>query len=173
LVDALVGIEMQDQKIIDEAVRRRKGIIIAVNKWDLVEKETSTSKLYEDAIKHKMGNIDYAPVIFISALFKQRIFKLIDLSLFINEERKKKIPTSELNDSLISWIQKSPPPSTKTGKEVKIKYVTQGGEHYPVFIFFANYPREIQENYKRFLEKLIRDKYGFKGVPFTVTFRNK
>jgi GTP-binding protein len=173
LLDAQIGIETQDQKIIDEAVRWRKGIIIAVNKWDLVEKETSTAKLYEDVIKNKMGNIDYVPVVFISALFKKRIYKLIDLALSINEERKKKISTSELNDSLLSWIQKSPPPATKTGKEVKIKYITQGGEHYPVFIFFTNYPKEIQDNYKRFLEKLIRDKYGFKGVPFTLSFRNK
>jgi GTP-binding protein len=173
MLDAMIGIELQDQKIIDEAVRRRKGIILAVNKWDLVEKESSTAKSYEDAIKNKMGNIDYVPIIFISALTKQRIYKLIDMALSINEERKKKIPTSELNDSLIPWIQKNPPPATKTGKEVKIKYVTQGGDHYPVFIFFTNYPKEVQDNYKRFLEKLIRDKYGFKGVPFTLSFRNK
>jgi GTP-binding protein len=120
-----------------------------------------------------MGGIDYAPVMFISALTKQRIFKLIDLSVQIEKERKKNIPTSELNERLLAEIQKSPPPSTKTGKEVKIKYITQGGEHYPVFLFFTNYPKDVPEQYRRFLEKLIRKNFGFNGVPITLSFRNK
>lgn len=173
LIDASIGLDKQDQKIIDEAVQRRKGIILAVNKWDLITKETNTAKEYEDAIRVKAGSIDYMPVIFISALTKKRIYKLIDLSIEINEERKKKISTNELNDVLLPEIEKMPPPSTSTGKEVKIKYITQGGSKYPVFLFFTNYPKGIQDNYKRYLEKLIRKHFGYYGVPFTMSFKQK
>jgi len=173
MIDAQTGIEMQDQKIIDEAVRRRKGIILAVNKWDLIEKETNTSKQHEDIIREKIGSIDYLPVMFISAKAKQRIYKLIDLSIRINDERKKKIATNELNEILLPEIERMPPPTTHTGKEVKIKYRTQVGEHYPVFLFFSNYPKEIADHYKRFLEKLIRRKFGFTGVPITLSFKSK
>lgn len=173
MIDAQFGIEKQDQKIIDEAVRWRKGIILAVNKWDLIEKDTNTAKKFEDEIRYKTGSIDYIPVIFISAKTKQRIYKLIDLSLAINEERKKNIPTSELNDILLPEIEKSPPPATSTGKEVKIKYITQVGNKYPVFLFFLNYPKDIAEHYKRYLEKLIRKYFGFNGVPVTLSFKKK
>jgi len=173
MLDAVAGLEKQDQKIIDEAIRRRKGIIIAVNKWDLVEKDTNTAAQYEKAIREKMGMYGYIPVIFISALTKQRIYKLIDLSKKISEERKKKIPTSTLNDTILPEIEKNPPPSTGTGKEVKIKYITQGGEHYPVFIFLTNYPKEVPEHYRRFLDRIIRKHFGFEGVPFTLVFKKK
>jgi GTP-binding protein len=173
MLDAEAGLEKQDQKIIDEAVRRKKGLILAVNKWDLTEKDTNTASLYEKSLKAKMGSVDYAPVVFISALTKQRIFKLIELSIKINDERKKKIPTSSLNDVLLSEIGKNPPPATGTGKEVKIKYVTSGGEHYPVFIFFVNYPKQVPDNYKRFLENIIRKNFGFTGVPLTLIFKSK
>ena len=173
LIDAKIGLDKQDQKIIDEAIRRRKGLIIAVNKWDLVEKETNTARDFEKTIREKLGSIDYIPVIFISALTKQRIFKLIELSQQTEEERKKKIPTNTLNEVLLPLIEKNPPPSTGSGKEVKIKYITQGGEHYPVFIFFSSRPKDIPDNYKRFLEKSIRKNFGFKGVPFTMVFKAK
>ncbi len=173
MLDAQLGLEKQDQKIIDEAVRRRKGIIIAVNKWDLIEKETNTAKQFEDAIREKLGTLDYLPVIFVSALTKQRIYKLIDLAINIETERKKKIPTSELNEIMLAEIDKNPPPSTPTGKEVKIKYITQVGDHYPIFLFFTNFPKQIPEHYKRFLERLIRKHFGFNGVPFTLSFKNK
>ncbi|MFO7448330.1 MAG: ribosome biogenesis GTPase Der [Ignavibacteriaceae bacterium] len=173
MLDAKFGLEKQDQKIIDEAVRWRKGIILAVNKWDLIEKETNTAKKFEDTIRDKLGGIDYVPIMFISALTKQRIYKLVDLALQVNEERKKKIPTSELNNILLPEIGKSPPPSTPTGKEVKIKYITQVGEHYPVFLFFTNFPKLIPDHYKRYLEKLIRRSFGFNGVPFTLSFKDK
>ena len=173
LLDSVVGLEKQDQKIIDEVVRWRKGLILAVNKWDLVEKDSSTSAAYEKAIHQKMGAIDYAEVIFISALTKQRIFKLVELCKQVSEERKKKIPTKELNDFLLDEIVKSPPPASPSGKEVKIKYITQIGEHYPIFAFFCNYPNHVPDNYKRFLEKMIRNKYGFKGVPITLSFKAK
>ena len=173
LLDAMVGLEKQDQKIIDEVVRWRKGLIIAVNKWDLVEKDSDTSTLYEKALHQKMGAIDYAEVIFMSALTKQRVFKLIDLSRQVDEERKKKISTKELNDFLLREIEKSPPPTTPSGKEVKIKYITQMGEYYPIFAFFCNYPGHVADNYKRFIEKLIRNRYGFRGVPITLSFKSK
>lgn len=173
LIDAGIGLEKQDQKIIDEAVRRRKGLILAVNKWDIIKKETNTAVQYEKVVKERMGSIDYVPLIFISALTKQRIYKLIDLSIKINEERIRKVPTSTLNDVILQEIEKSPPPATSTGKEVKIKYITQVGEHYPVFIFFSNHPKSIPDNYKRFLEKNIRKHFGFEGVPFTLTFKIK
>lgn len=173
ILDASIGLENQDQKIIDEAILRRKGIILAVNKWDLIEKDSNTALLYEKSIKQQIGSVDYLPVIFISALTKQRIFKLIDLAFEINEERKKKIPTNELNEILLEEIKKTPPPTTKTGKEVKIKYITQIGKHYPIFLFFTNYPKDISDNYKRFLENLIRKHFGFIGIPLTLNFRTK
>ena len=173
MIDANSGLEKQDQKIIDEAVRWRKGIIIAVNKWDLIEKETNTAKKMEDEVRRKLGAIDFIPVIFVSALTKQRIFKLVELSKKIFAERKKKIPTSELNDILLPEIEKIHPPTTHTGKEVKIKYITQVGKHYPIFLFFTNYPKNIPDHYKRFLEKLIRKHFGFEGVSFTLSFKEK
>ena len=173
LLDSVIGLENQDQKIIDEVVRWRKGLIIAANKWDLVEKDSGTSAFYEKTLHEKMGAIDYAEVIFISAKTKQRIFKLVDLSKQVSEERKKKIPTKVLNDFLLGEIEKSPPPTTPSGKEVRIKYITQIGEHYPIFAFFCNYPKHVADNYKRFLEKMIRSQYGFRGVPITLSFKNK
>ena len=173
LVDAQTGIEKQDQKIIDEAVNRRKSIILAVNKWDLIEKDTNTARQFEVAIKEKMGSIDYVPVIFISALTKQRIYKLIDMAIEIFKERKKQISTSDLNETILPEIERNPPPSTATGKEVKIKYITQAKGSYPVFLFFTNYPKEIPEHYKRYLEKLIRRNYGFTGVTIILSFKTK
>lgn len=173
LLDSVIGLEKQDQKIIDEVVRWRKGLIIAVNKWDLVEKDSNTAAFYEKALNQKLGAIDYAEIIFISALTKQRIFKLVELSKQVSEERKKKIPTKELNDTLLPEIEKSPPPSSPSGKEVKIKYITQLGEYYPIFAFFCNYPKHVADNYKRYLEKLIRSRWGFSGVPITLSFKAK
>jgi GTP-binding protein len=173
LLDSNLGLENQDQKIIQEAVRRRKGLILAINKWDLIEKDTQTTKLYTDAITHKIGSIDYIPVIFISALTKQRIFKLIEMAKTVFVERSKKVPTSELNDVLLPIIEYTPPPASPTGKEVKIKYITQVGDHYPIFMFFANEPRFIPDHYKRFLEKTIRRHFGFEGVPMTLSFKEK
>ena len=173
LLDAQQGLESQDQKIIAEAVSRRKGLIIAVNKWDLVEKETNTAFEKEKEIREKLGSVDYAKFIFISALTKQRIYKLIDMAKQIQEERNKKIRTSQLNDVMLEEIKRVAPPTTPTGKEVKIKFVTQVGEHYPIFLFFANEHKYIPENYKRFLEKTIRRNFGFEGVPITVSFKEK
>lgn len=173
LIDAILGFESQDQKIIDEVIRWRKGLIIAVNKWDLVEKDQNTALQFERAIRNKLGTADFAPIIFISALTKQRIYKLIELSKQVEAERKKKIPTSQLNEEILPEIEKNPPPATKTGREVKIKYITQVGTHYPIFLFFTNYPNQVADHYKRFLENLLRRKYGFEGVPLTLSFKSK
>ncbi len=173
LIDAQLGLEKQDQRIIDEAISRRKGIIIGVNKWDLIEKDSNTAKKKEDELRDKLGNIDYAPIIFISALTKQRIYNLIELSKSIYIDKNKKIPTSQLNDILLDEIASFPPPATPTGKEIKIKYITQVGLNYPIFLFFANQPKYIPDNYKRYLEKAIRRHFGFTGVPFLISFREK
>lgn len=173
MIDAQAGLENQDQKIIDEAIQRRKGIILAVNKWDLVEKETNTAKKFEDEIKHSLGSINYLPIIFISALTKQRIYKLIDLAKSIQTDRLKKIPTGELNEIMIEEIGKNPPPATKRGKEINIKFISQVGEKYPIFLFFCSNSKEAPEHYRKFLENKIREKFGFWGVPITVSFKEK
>lgn len=173
LLESKFGLEKQDQKIIDEAFRWKKGIILAVNKWDLIEKDTNTARKNENEIKNKLGSLDFIPVVFISALTKQRIFKLIELCQIIQNERVKKITTSELNDKLLPEIEENPPSSTHTGKEVKIKYITQAEGDYPKFLFFCNYPKEIQDNYKKYLEKLLRKYFGYVGVPMTLVFKNK
>lgn len=173
MIDSEDGLEKQDQKIIDEVVRWKKGLIIAVNKWDLIEKDSKTSAQYEKTVLSKLGMIDYAPVIFISALTKQRIYKLVDLCKEVEKERKKKIATSDLNDKLLPEIERNPPPASPSGKEVKIKYIAQFGENYPVFVFFTNHPKYVADHYKRFLENLIRKIYSFKGVPLTLSFRSK
>lgn len=173
MLDANFGLEKQDQKIIDEAIKRRKGIIIAVNKWDLIEKDTNTAKKFEDEIKRELGSLDFIPIIFVSALTKQRIYKLIEMCQTVQSERSKVLTTSELNSTILPEIEKSPPPSSRTGKEVKIKYITKAEGDYPKFLFFCNYPREIQDNYKKFLERLIRKYFGFVGVAMTLVFKNK
>jgi len=171
MLDSELGLEKQDQKIIQEAVRRRKGLIIAVNKWDLIEKDSKTAKQYEEELRDKLGTAIFAPIMFVSALTKQRIYKLIDLAQQIYEERSKKIPTQELNDKILEQVKRTPPPATPTGREVKIKYITQVGEYYPIFLFFANESKYIPDSYKRFLERIIRTEYGFVGVPMTISFK--
>jgi GTP-binding protein len=173
LIDAKLGIEKQDLKIIQEAIDRRKGIIIAVNKWDLVEKDSNTAKKFEDEIREQLGGLDYIPIIFISALTKKRIFNVIELAKTVYAERNKKIPTNELNDIMLAEINNMPPPATATGKEIKIKYVTQATGSYPVFLFFANEAKHIPANYKRYLEKAIRKNFGFTGVTIILSFKAK
>ncbi len=173
LIDAVTGIEKQDLRIIEEAVRRRKGIILAVNKWDLIKKDSNTAYRYQQEMIKKIGGLNYLPIVFISALTKQRVYKIIELAKEIHQERKKKIETKKLNDVLLPELARTPPPSTPTGKEVKIKYITQVGEKYPVFLLFANHSKYIPDSYRRFVEKLIRRNFGFQGVPFTLTFKDK
>lgn len=173
MIDAQFGLESQDQRIISEAIQRRKGIIIAINKWDLIGKETNTARDFELKIKEKLGSASYIKIIFISALTKQRIYKTIDLAKEIEKERKKKIPTKLLNDTLLPEILRTPPPATPTGKEVKIKYITQVGSKYPIFLFFANEVKYVPDSYRRYLEKLVRKHFGFDGVAITISLKNK
>ncbi len=173
MLDANFGLEKQDQKIIQEAVRRRKGIIIAVNKWDLIEKETNTAKKFEVEIKEKLGSYDYIPIRFISALTKQRISKLIEMAKEMKEERKKRITTKQLNDVMLPIVSQTPPPASPTGREIKIKYITQVGEKYPIFLCFANNAKFIPDSYRRFFERRIREHFGFEGIPMTVSFKDK
>jgi len=173
MIDATLGIEKQDMKIIEEAVQRRRGIILAINKWDLIEKDTQTARKFEKETREKIGSYDYIPIIFTSALTKQRIYKLVDMCKQIQAERVKKIPTSTLNEILLPEIEKIPPPSSPTGKEIKVKYITQVGDHYPIFLVFSNFPKYIPDHYRKFLERLIRKHFGFQGVSITVSFKEK
>lgn len=173
LVDAVEGLGNQDQKIIQEAVQRRKGMILAVNKWDLIEKDTNTARKFELELRQTLGSVDYIPIIFISALNKQRIYKLIEMAKKIEAERKKQIPPDELTETLREEIEKTPPPTTPNGKEIRIKFINQVGSKYPVFLLFANDIKYIPDSYRRFIEKLIRRKYGFEGVAITVSFKEK
>jgi len=172
MLDATCGLERQDLRIIGEAAELKKGIVIAVNKWDLVEKDANTALEHEHALKTRLKVFDYVPVVFISAKTKQRIFKVLDLAKVVHDERAKRIKTSELNKVLFPIVKETPPPAV-SGKEIKIKYVTQVKSSPPVFAFFANFPDDIPEHYKRFLENKIRENFGFIGVPLTIIFKRK
>ncbi len=172
VVDATRGFESQDQKIFDLAKKNNKGVIILVNKWDLVDKETNTSKDFTEHIKKEIAPFDDVPILFISAKNKQRIFKAIEEGMKVYQNRKKKIKTSKLNEVMLPIIQKNPPPAHK-GKYIKIKFATQLPTHSPKFAFFANLPQYIKEPYKRFIENRLRENFDFKGVPIEIYFRKK
>lgn len=172
MIDAQTGLEAQDQAIFRLAQRRNKGIVILVNKWDLVEKETNTARDYEKVIKDRIAPFTDVPVIFISVLDKTRIFRAVEAALEVYENRNRKVKTSELNELLLDVIEKTPPPSHR-GKFIKIKYITQLPLAYPAFIFFCNFPTHVKENYKNFLENQLRKNYNFAGVPISIFFRKK
>lgn len=172
VLDATQGIESQDLNIFHLAQRNNKGIVILVNKWDLIEKETSTAKEYEAQIREAIAPFRDVPIVFISALNKQRILKALELAVEVYNNRSKKIPTRKLNDVMLPIIEQTPPPATK-GKYIKIKYCTQLPTHYPSFVFFANLPQYISEPYKRFVENKLRKEFNFTGVPITIYFRKK
>ena len=172
LLDATLPIEKQDLRIIQTAVEKNRGVVIGINKWDAIEKDTQTATEYEKILRSKLRAYDYIPVIFISAKTKQRIFKLIDLAKDVHKERFKRVVTSELNDKMLADILHYPP-STKTGKDVKINYVTQVRSGPPVFAFFASQPQLVSDIYKRYLENKIREHFGFIGVPITIALKSK
>ena len=172
MIDAKTGMEAQDVSIFRLAQKRHKGIVLLVNKWDLVEKETNTARDMEKTIFERIAPFDDVPVLFISVLDKTRIFKAVELALEVYENRQRKIKTSELNERLLEIIEKTPPPAHR-GKFIKIKYVTQLPLPYPAFAFFCNHPNYIKENYKNFLENQIRKMYDFTGVPILIFFRKK
>lgn len=147
-------------------------MVLLVNKWDLVEKETNTAKKFEDEIRAKLGPLNYIPVIFISVHEKQRIFKAIEKAIEVYHNRVQKIPTSKLNDVMLDVIGAFPPPAYK-GKYIKIKYVTQLPTHTPVFAFFCNLPQYIKTPYERYLENKLRENFNLEGVPVSMVFREK
>lgn len=172
IIDAQQGITDQDKTVIKETVRFKKGIILAINKWDLISKDSQTAIDYEKQIKRAIRYLNYLPIIFISALTHQRVFKVIEIADSIVRERGKKIKTTELND-YFEPIIRSTPPAAVGGKEIKIKYVTQIKTKPPVFAFFCNHPKLIKANYRVFLENKLREQFGFFGVPLTLVFRRK
>lgn len=173
MIDAMQGFEKQDKRILQDAADYNKGIVIVLNKWDLVpEKETNLFKEFEEYVYDRIPSMRWIPIVSASAMNKQRIYRVIDIADSIMEERKKEIPTSEFNDFLQDVMKERPLPM-KRGKALKIKYATQVKSNPPVFKFFMNMPSELPPNYRRFLERKIRDTYQFTGVPITMTFRQK
>ena len=172
LVDATRGFEGQDQNIFWLAEKNRKGIVILVNKWDLVEKDTHTTKDFEEKIRREIAPFTDVPIIFISALTKQRIFKAIETAVEVYENRKQRIPTSKLNDTMLEIVKQNPPPAYK-GKYIKIKYCMQLPSPTPQFVFFANLPQYVKDPYKRYVENQLRTYFNFTGVPITIYFRKK
>ena len=172
IFDATRGFDGQVQNIFWLAHRNNKGIVILVNKWDLVDKETNSVRDYTLKIKEAMEPFTDVPIIFISVLEKQRIFKAIETAVKVFENRSKRVPTHKLNDVMLPIIENRPPPSLK-GKYVKIKFCTQLPGHYPQFAFFCNLPQYVKDPYKRFIENQLRNQFDFEGVPITVFMRKK
>ena len=172
MIDATKGWESQDMNIFGIAQKNRKGIVILVNKWDLVEKETNTMKQFESQIREKIALFSDVPILFISALTKQRILKAVETAVEVYENRKKRIKTSKLNEIMLPIIENTPPPALK-GKYIKIKYCTQLPTVTPQFAFFCNLPQYVKEPYKRFIENQLRKNFDFTGVPIEVYFRQK
>ncbi|MDF3027995.1 MAG: GTP-binding protein engA [Fluviicola sp.] len=172
MIDATEGIQKQDLTIYYMIEKNHKGVVVLVNKWDLVEKDTMTAVEYEKKLRNDLAPYNDVPIIFTSALTKQRIHKALEKAMDVFENRTRKIPTSELNDRLLPIIDSNPPPSLK-GKYVKIKYIQQLPTHAPAFAFFCNLPQYIPDSYKRFLENRLREMYNFEGVPVRIYFRKK
>ena len=172
VVDATRGFDGQVQNIFWLAERNRKGIVILVNKWDLIEKETQTAKAFEKHIRKQIEPFTDVPIVFISVLNKQRIYKAIETAVEVYKNRSKRIKTKQLNDTLLPIIDKNPPPAYK-GKYVKIKFITQLPTPQPQFAFFCNLPQYVRAPYKRFLENKLRDIFDFNGVPITIYMRKK
>jgi GTP-binding protein len=172
MLDATEGVQKQDLSIFYIAEKNHKGVVVAVNKWDLLEKETNTMKEYEDKLREELAPFNDVPIIFTSTITKQRILKVLESAMMVYQNRLQKIPTSELNNVMQNIIAQNPPPMLK-GKQIKIKYVQQLPTHAPAFAFFCNLPQYIQESYKRYLENRIRETWDFYGVPIRIYFRKK
>ena len=172
MLDATRGFESQDANIFWLAQRNRKGIVILVNKWDLVEKENNTAKEYEAAIRKEIEPFTDVPILFVSALNKQRIYKAIETAVAVYNNRTKRIPTRKLNEVMLPIIENYPPPAIK-GKYIKIKFCTQLPTPMPQFAFFANLPQYVKDPYRRFIENKLRENFDFNGVPIDVYFRQK
>ncbi|HQO49976.1 MAG TPA: ribosome biogenesis GTPase Der [Bacteroidales bacterium] len=173
LVDATQGFEAQDINIMRLIVKNKKGLVIVVNKWDLIEKDSNTHLAFERQIRDKMAPFVDVPIVFTSVIQKQRIFKALELAHEVYENRSRQIATSVLNDTLLPIIQAFPPPSASRGNYIKIKYITQLKTSTPQFVFFCNYPNDVKDSYSRFLENKIRELFNFSGVPIQLYFRLK
>lgn len=172
MIDAEDGVESQDLSIFRLAQKRNKGVVLLVNKWDLIQKETNTARDFENEILHRFRPFDDMPVIFISALEKKRIFKAIESALQVYENRNRKIKTSELNNLMLPIIENNPPPAHR-GNYVKIKYITQLPTYFPAFAFFCSNPKYLKEAYRNYLENQLRKHFEFSGVPIGIFFRKK
>lgn len=172
LLDATLGLEAQDLNIFHLAETNRKGIVIVVNKWDLVEKTTNSTKEYEEKIREKLAPFKDVPIVFTSALTKQRVLKAIEIAEKVNVNRTRSIKTRELNDVMLPIIAHSPPAAIK-GKYVKVKFITQLPTHAPTFAFYCNLPQYVTESYMRFLENRMRENFDFNGVPILLFMRKK
>lgn len=172
VMDATLGIESQDLSIFGTIVKKRKGVVVLVNKWDAVEKDTNSMKYYEAHIKSRLAPFKDVPVLFISALDKTRIFKAMETALEVFENRSLKVNTSELNEKLLPLIDAYPPPAVR-GKHIRIKYITQLPARIPTFAFFTNHPKDIREPYRNFLENKLREHFRLSGTPVNIFFRQK
>ena len=172
LIDATRGMESQDLNIFHLIERNQKGVVVLVNKWDLIEKESNTMKEFAEAIRRRIAPFSDVPIVFTSVPNKQRILDVLQTAMRVYYSRIRKIPTSALNEYLLPIIEETPPPSTK-GKYIRIKYVTQLASPTPSFAFFVNLPQYIKEGYRRFLENKIRERWDFEGVPIQIFFRQK
>jgi GTP-binding protein len=172
MIDAEEGLQKQDLHIFYIIEKNSKGVVVLVNKWDLVEKDQNTMLRFEEKIREQLAPFNDVPIIFTSAINKQRIHKALEATMMVFENRTKKIPTSKLNEVMLDIIQATPPPAMK-GKYIRIKYVQQLPTHAPAFAFFCNLPQYIPDAYKRFLENRLREKFDFCGVPIKIFFRKK
>lgn len=173
MIDASQGLEQQDLNIFSLIQRNNKGVVIVVNKWDLIEKETNTHKEFENLIRSRISPFEDVPIIFTSVLNKQRIFKVLETAKQVYEARSRRISTSELNEMLLPIVKEQNPPPSVKGKWIKIKYITQLPTHYPQFVFFCNLPQYIRDPYKRYVENHMREMWDFHGVPISIFFRAK
>ena len=173
MIDAQNGIETQDLNIISLVEKNRKGLVIVVNKWDLVEKDSNTHKIFAEKIKKKIAPFSDVPIVFTSVIEKQRIFKALEVAYKVYKNKTRNITTSELNEKMLEIIKQTPPPIGARGRYIRIKYVTQLKTAFPAFAFFCNHPDDIKVSYKRFLENKLREQYDFEGVPIQIYFRSK
>jgi len=172
MIDAKLGMEAQDLNILSLILKARKGIIIMVNKWDLIEKDSNTINAFTEKIKERIAPFTDVPIVFTSAVDKQRVLKSLELALEVHERRIGRVSTSKLNEVLLPYIEATPPPSHRN-KYIRIKYITQIPTHTPAFAFYCNYPDHVKESYKRFLENKIRENFDFSGVPIGIFMRKK
>lgn len=172
LIDATEGVQSQDLNILSMILHNKKGVVILVNKWDIVEKDQHSTKKMETSIRERIAPFTDVPILFVSALTKQRVLKALEMGIQVYKNRKQRIPTSRLNDVMLASIAKNPPPAYK-GKYIRIKYVMQLPTHVPSFAFFCNLPQYLKEPYKRFLENKLREAFPLTGVPINIFFRKK